>query len=388
MSPVPDPTDDVLGGGPDDAFDGDADRPPLPGALRVVGLAVVVVAAIVALTQSGLLSAGDGRPSPDRPTPGPGGRLVALADGHLVVADGDGWTDGPELPEGLGSAADLVPVILPSGRSLLLGVVHRTLFRVDPREDGEVREIGRAAGVVGSTGRLGTVVVERLGGDIVEVDVQTGATAEARPFPGYDPAAGWRPEGLAVVGTGRSLLVSRAAPGGEQLGLAAAARPALLGTQPALRLLPTVPRLLGLSPDAILAAGEGCPGPTCQVLALTVTRDEVLSRPVAPPADWDFLLRGTGRSQQGLLPVRGSDGSTIALARSVAGGASALLVGDSAGVVLGAGLVDDLDGTVFMLVATTAGSPSVWAWRPGSPARLERVRDAPPSGAELACACG
>jgi hypothetical protein len=388
------PDGDFLAGGREDEPDDDrraAGEPPwwTAPAVRSAALVAAGLVLVVLVTQAGLLSAGDDRASsPDGVTPGARGRLVALVDGRLVIAKGDDWVEGPELPDRLGRADALVPVTMPSGRSLLVGAAGRDLVRVDPREDGDSVPIARAVTVIGSTGRLGTVVVEQPGGAVVEVDVRTGDTVDSRPFPGFDPSTGWRPVALAVVGTGRSLLLSRPVSGGEELALAAAARSANVGSQPILRVLGVVPLLVGLTADAVLALGRGCPGPECQALVLTVTRDEAISRPVSAPPGWSFRARPAGRSQQGLLVVGRRDGSATGLARVVAGGASALLVGDSAGVEPRRGLVDDLDGTVFMVVNPELGPDAVRAWRPGAPARLETVHPAPPSGGALVCACG
>jgi hypothetical protein len=345
-------------------------------ALAAVGLVVVLV-----VTQGELLSAGhpDASGGPDA-----GGRLVALVDGHLAVAVADGWSDGPEVPEALGSAADLVAVTMLSGRSLLVGAAAGTLFRVDPAGDEDWTEIGRASRVVGSTGALGTVLVERPGGDLVEVDARTGSTVRADPFPGYLPTQGWRPASLIAVGTGRSLLARRRLGDGLELGLAATERAIAGGARPPFAVIGAVPRLLGVSPDAVLAATQNCPGPRCRVLVVTITPDTAMQREVMPPDGWRFAATRSGRSTQGLLTLQATGGGPDALARAVAGGDSALLVGGSAGVDLSAGLVDDLDGTTYLVVDGV-----VRAWRPGSPTRLQPVwAAAPPEGAQLVCACG
>jgi len=77
----------------------------------------------------------------------------------------------------------------------------------------------------------------------------------------------------------------------------------------------------------------------------------------------------------------------------VAGGDSALLVGGSAGVDLSAGLVDDLDGTTYLVVdglaGAEAGRRTLRAWQPGNPARLQTVPGAAPApGSQLVCVCG
>ena len=393
---------DVLAGGRGDEPDhrrsggqqGDgpaAGRPwwTLPAA-RSAALVAAGLVLVLLVTQSDLLSADH---QPDASGAGAGGRLVVLVDGHLAVAVEQGWSDGPEVPDDLGSAADLAAVVMPSGRSLLVGAAAGTLFRVDPAGEEDWTAIGRASRVLGPTGTLGTVIVERPGGQVVEVDASTGRAVQADPFPGYDPAQGWRAASLVAVGTGRSLLVRRRLGDGLELGLAATERAINGGAQRPFAVIGAVPRLLGVSPDAVLGATQNCPGPQCRVLVVTITRDRAFQREVQPPDHWRFAAVRSGRSAQGLLALQGADGGPDALARAVAGGDSALLVGGSAGVDLSAGLVDDLDGTTYLVVDGAAGAEAgrrtLRAWQPGSPARLQTVPGpAPAPGSQLVCVCG
>ena len=125
---------------------------------------------------------------------------------------------------------------------------------------------------------------------------------------------------------------------------------------------------------------------------MTVTRDDVLVREVAPPPGRRFAGTAlTGGSVSNLLVVDREGGrGRPALARVVAGGAATLLVRGSPGVDLAAGLVDDLDGTAYLVVRDDQGSDGqVRAWAPGRPA-LARSAQAPPvpPGAGLVCGCG
>jgi hypothetical protein len=390
---------DVLGTVPDVA-EGTGERPPGRSRLwRVAAMAAAGLVALLAL-RSGLLSApGDagGEPPPERSA---GGLLVLRSDGRLLVESGDDWSEGPELPR-LAGRAPLVPVLSSTGRSVLVGVAGRTLFSIDPADPEDTpTPLGRARGVVSGSGRLGGVLVDRGQGRVVEVDAATGAVRDPAPFPGQPSGPGWRPVGLlSVPGASRSLLL--AAPGtatGDaatavdlvDLVLAAPTRPVQLGTQPEVRPVATVPRVLALGPDSVLAEAAGCPGDACRIQVVTVTRDDVLVREVAPPPDRTFS--GTplaGDSVSNLLAVDRAGGRP-ALARVVAGGAATLLVRGSAGVDLGAGLVDDLDGTAYLVVRAEPGSDGmVRAWAPGRPALARSARaPAVPPGAALVCGCG
>lgn len=395
---------DVLGTVPS-GDDGTGDRPPGRG--RLWRLAAVVAAALVALLalRSGLLSAPGGGPDDSAPQRSEGGLLVLRSEGRLLVEAGDEWADGPELPSRLAPRASLVPVLSSTGRSVLVGVAGRTLFSIDPSDPEDTpTPLGRARGVVAGSGRLGGVLVDRGDGRVVEVDAATGAVRDPAPFPGQPSGPGWRAVGLlSVPGAARSLLLAAAgtatgdaatATDQVDLVLAAPARPVELGTQPAVRPVATVARVLALGPDSVLAAAPGCPGDDCAgqgVRVVTVTRDDVLAREVAPPPDRAFT--GTalaGGSVSNLLVVGRAGGHPAALARVVAGGAATLLVRGSAGVDPGAGLVDDLDGTAYLVVRDDhAAVGVVRAWAPGRPA-LVRSAQAPevPSGAALVCGCG
>jgi hypothetical protein len=362
-----------------------------PGARRAVAVLTVLVVAVL-VTRSGLLSAG---PSPD-----PG--RASGADAHRVVARvGDrlvrpGQADDPDaarLPRGLPARAELVPVLAVTGTSTLLGVHDGLLFRVSPADGSRWQPIGPARSVVGASTAPGRVLVRR-GDGVVEVEVATGRLANPAPFPGFDAAAGWSPRGvLAAVGT-RALLLSRPLPGGgeQELALAWPARRVEAGTNPPLQLIGHYGHVLGVADDWVLTASGTCPGSGCRVRIVSVTRDAVLARAVAPPPGWTFLVGpAAGRTHEALVPVRRlDDRSARGLARLVAGGDNALLVRASAGVDLAAGMVSGLDGSVRLVVRTGDGPEQVRVWRPDRPARTGPAAPpgALPESARLVCVCG
>jgi hypothetical protein len=371
------------------------DRPGRgPAAVRPVALVLLVLAGLFVLSRSGLLSA-------DSPPDGGTGRngtaaevhrLVARVDDRLVrpaQADGSG---GARLPDGLAAQARLVPVLTGDASSVLVGVHEGLLFRLAPTRDARWQPIGRARAVVAAGAAPGRVLVLRAGG-VAEVEVATGRVAQPAPFPGFAEAAGWRPEGVvSAVGT-RSLLVSRPLPDGvgQELALAWPARRVEAGTNPPLQVLGSYRALLGVADDWILTSAGACPGSACRVRIVSVTRDAVLARDVAPPPGWSFLL-GTsgGRTREALVPVQRIDDGRRALARLVAGGDNALLVQGSAGVDLDAGLVGDLDGSVRLVTRAGDGAERVRTWSPLQPARAEPLGDgsALPDDARLVCVCG
>jgi hypothetical protein len=199
--------------------------------------------------------------------------------------------------------------------------------------------------------------------------------------------------GLLGVVSGGSLLAGRRLGDGLELGLAATERAIVGGAQLPFAVIGALPRLLGVSPDAVLGATQNCPGPQCRVLVVTITRDDARQRSVEPPAGWHFAATRAGRSAQGLLVLQRRGGGPRSLARAVAGGDSALLVGGSTGVDLATGLVDDLDGSTHLVVTGRgAGGQerrALLTWVPGSPSRLVPAPGAvPPEGSQLVCACG
>jgi hypothetical protein len=361
--------------------------------------ALVLLAAVVAgvlLLNSGLLSAGpaedDGRPN-GQGAGAEGPAVIARVGDRLVrVGRPSGSDDGALLPPGLPQRARLVPVLIGDGSSVLVGVHDGLLFRVEPVRGARWRPIGEARAVVAASTAPGRVLVRR-GDDVVEVEVATGRLAQPAPFPGFDAAEGWTPQGvLSAVGT-RALLMSRPAPGGAlELALAWPARRVEAGTNPPVQALGRFGPLLGVAGDWVLTAAGDCPLVGCRVRIVSVTRDAVLQRDVAPPPGWAFLVGPAyGRTSGSLVPVQHlGDRSVQSVARLVAGGENALLVQGTAGVDLGAGMVSGLDGSV-RLVTRFGGKPGqVRSWRPDQPA--EAVAASPPDSVprpvRLVCVCG
>ena len=273
----------------------------------------------------------------------------------------------------------------------LVAVHHGVLFRVPPRGSAPATNIGRAERVVAATGAPGRAVVLR-GDSVVEVDVATGRVAQPVPYPGFDREQGWYPEGtISAVGT-RALLMSRPAPGaaGQELALAWPQRRVGAGPETAVRPLGTYGRLLGIAADWVLTESGDCPGPGCRVLVVSVTRDDVRARAVAPPPGWEFGVGGPGGTTATLVPVaRTGDASVRALARLVPGGDNALLVAGSLGVDPEAGLIGAVGGPVFF-VTGDRGPRRVSVWDPdgrGSAAVVPGAGGLLPETARLVCAC-
>lgn len=371
-------------------------------------MAVVIALGTAALlvSRSGLLSAGapeqpDGALGPTAKPVAEASRLVGVVDGHLVRPDQDDRSEGARLPESLTSP--LVPVPDPivglssRGPGTLAGVADGLLFVVETEPGATVRPIGRARSVVAATSS--SLVVWR-GERVVELDTGTGRVLDPDPFPGFDASGtsgGWSPEGLVTVTGTRPLLMSRPGPEGlrQELALAWPSRRVEAGTNPSVQPLGTYGVLIGIADDWVLTRGAGCPGAACTVQVVSVTRDDVLVREVAPPPGWVFLGGPVvGRTHEALLPVRPLDDETVevqALARVVPGGDSALLVGRTEGVDLGAGLVDTADGNVYLVVRPPTGGPErIRVWDPERPGRAEPVpgRVELPQTTRLVCVCG
>jgi hypothetical protein len=365
---------------------------------RVVVLVLVVLAAVFLLSRSGLLSAdppegrrGDPRPAAE-PEPELRGQLVARLDDRLVRL---GTYAGPDarLPAGFPSDEPLVHVPAARGPDSLVGVHRGVLFRVPARGSAPATNIGRAERVVAATGAPGRAVVLR-GGSVAEVDVATGRDTQPRPFPGFDRDQGWFPEGtVSAVGT-RALLMSRPVPGaaGQELALAWPQRRVEAGSAPSVRPLGTYGRLLGIAADWVLTESGDCPGPGCRILVVTVTRDDVRARAVAPPPGWEFGVRAPGGTTASLVPVvRSDDPDVLALARPVAGGDNALLVQGSVGLDPGAGVIGRMGGSVFFVTGGGSGARRVSVWDPGGrgPATaIPGLGGLLPETARLVCVCG
>lgn len=378
----------------------DEERSGLPTGARRIALVVALATAALLVSRSGLLSAD----APDQPE-GPVGptarpeaaRLVGVVDGHLVRPDQKDWSEGAQLPESLTAPMVAVPdpiVGLSSSRpGTLAGVADGLLFVVGTEPGATVRPIGRARSVVAATSS--SLVVWR-GARVVELDIGTGRVLDPDPFPGFAASAasgGWSPRGLVAVTGTHPLLMSRSLPDGlrQELALAWPARRVDAGTNPALQALGTFGMFLGIADDWVLTQGAGCPGTGCTVQVLSVTRDDVLVREVVPPDGWTFSGPGLGRTREALLPVIRDDEVLQALARVVPGGDSALVVGGTEGVDIGAGVVDTTDGDVYLIVRPPKENTEVLrVWRPGRSGRAALAPGRPelPQAARLVCVCG
>jgi hypothetical protein len=399
-------SDDVVGQGSDDG----AGSPP--SRLRRAGLVVGAVLVVVVLSRSGLLSSA--APAPPGPTPSPSGssttpgtvtgpRLVARV-GDLLIMDARGPARaGSRLPTGLPADAPLIPV-LPGGTEVaaaaaalpgpVVGVQDGSLFRADPAR-ARWRDLAPADAVLAAGYSAARAVVER-GGALQEVEVSTGGTTDADPFPGYQPRR-WTARGLLGGAGVGALVMTRPGPNGSTR--YALAYPRLLiesGQREPVRELGSHGALLSLADDWVLTLGPGCPGASCRLDVVSVTRDNALSRFVAPPTGWTFVLGpAAGRTHEALVPVhRLGDADTaddVALARLVPGGDNALLVQGTDRVLLGAGLVDGAGGSVYLLRDPGGGAePRAVIWDPNAPNIAVPLRPATsfPAGARLVCVCG
>ena len=191
--------------------------------------------------------------------------------------------------------------------------------------------------------------------------------------------------------------MTRPAPGG--LTRYALAYPRLLvesGTRERVRDLGNHGELLSLADDWLLILGADCPGPSCRLDVVSVSRDAALSRVVAPPTGWTFVQgAAAGRTHEALVPVhRLGDADTpddVALARLVPGGDNALLVQGTDRVRLAAGLVDGAGGSVYLLRdPDRGGDPRAVVWDPDAPNIAVPLRPATsfPADSRLVCVCG
>ncbi len=396
--------DDVVGQGPDDG------PPRAPRWLRRGGLAAAVLLVGLGLSRAGLLSSADepsrgdvpdGSPSGSAATAGPEGpRLVARLGDRLLVAAPGGASPGARLPRGLQADARLVPV-RPGGADVdaltpgpLVGAHDGRLFRADA-DRARYRTLGSAEAVVAAGSVAARAVVER-DGRLQEVEVATGATTDADPFPGFVPQR-WSALGaLGGAGAGAVLMVGPGTDGERVLALAYPRTLVESGRREPVRELGSFGELLGIADDWALTLGPGCPGKTCTLVVVSVTRDASLARAVAPPPGWAFV-RGpvAGRTHEALVPVRRLDGGAgpgdVALARLVPGGDNALLVQGTDRVRLSAGLADGPGGSVYLLHDQAGpGDPRAAVWDPDRPNAAAPVLPAVtfPAGARLVCACG
>ena len=361
-------------------------------------LAVVLAAAAAALLwRSGLLSGGTTpaeRPDAVAPANATSPRLVVVDGGRLVRYDGRGGVRAGGLPPGLASDAPLLTVD-DTGQPVVMGVVGGRLFRADPQSAAPAVDVGPAAAVVDRSPD-GTDVFVRTGpeggGRLVTVDARSGIVVDRDPFPGYDGTGGWEPRGAVATYGATGMLLSRPAADAEELVVAWSRKDIASGRTPLRVPIVTRGRLLGVSSDWVLVQRGPCPGAGCLLEIVTVVSPYgVSSRDVEPPRGWHFTPGPVGgRSHDALVPVVAGRGDVTALARLVPGGANALLVRGSEGVVLPAGVVDEADGSVYFAV-DAGGRRQALGWHPGQPGDAVvpvGAGTALPPTARLVCVCG
>ena len=398
--------EDVVGQGPDDTT-----TPSQPSWLRRAALVAAVLVAGAVLSRTGLLSSDQPAPAPE-PSPSgsasgaaPGGapRLVARVGDRLVLAARGAARPGVSLPPGLPGDAVLVPVRAGGNDAgagadapgPVVGVVDGRLFRADPGRT-RWRDLGSADSVVGAALSPARVIVDR-DGSLQEVEVSTGSVVDPQPFPGFVPGQ-WTAQGLLGGAGVGSLLMSRPV-GDDQTALALAAPRALVesGQREAVRDLGTYGELLGIADDWAVTLSPDCPGASCRLVVISVTRDTTQARAVSPPSGWTFLGGPiAGRTHEALVPVGRIDpGGTrtgeVAMARLVPGGDNALLVPGTDRVRLSADLADGPRGSVYLLRDPAGGGdPQPLVWDPTSPNSAVPVRPAGsfPPDSRLVCVCG
>lgn len=394
---------------------GSGDRDP-PGWARAVLVIALVLGTGLVLSRTQLLSAdAPSRAVPSSvPSPGPLVGATDRAGGDAAVGvtvrrgsrleryEPSGRRLLTRLPPGLSQGRPFRHVARPDGSGPLLGTNQTVLFRVDPVHPGPLRAIGRADMVIAASPRPGAVFVQQpFGGSsngrrVAEVDTSTGRLRDGTPFPGFLGESDWEPVDVVAVGQHSALLLLR--PYGEgTFELAVAWDRATLRGEPGrlLRRIGVFTALIGVAGARIVAVPEkrGCPRGGCPVDVVSVTVDRDLVRPVQPPPGWAFGRQFAGGAEGDplILVARVGDPETLAFARMVAGGRSALLVPGSVGAVASVAPVSATDGSVVFAMRgadVTPASAHLAFWSPLSPeAAVTLDLPALEDGAQLVCAC-
>jgi hypothetical protein len=216
------------------------------------------------------------------------------------------------------------------------------------------------------------------------------------PFPGYTGRDGWRP--VTTVGASfdlTALLLQRPSGGSTQLALAWDRDGVRASGMDPLTPIDTEGVLLGAAGTRIVVDPvDGCTGPACRLLVVTVTRDDILVRPVEPPTGWQFTDHVVvGGEDDPVVVVSRPDrqpAAQFALARLVAGGRRALVLPGSEQVAPSALPLVGPGGSVIFTAADPANPVQhrLMVWRPGGSgtAVLHRF-PLLPAGAQLVCAC-
>lgn len=378
---------------------GRPDRPRLPAWVRRAALAAALVGAAAVLVPR--LFGADPTP-PDRSsqpsTAGPQqSPYVVMRVGQQIVRyDPFGVAPGPELPAGTGDEPRVHVVSDADGSAHFFTVAAGRLLRVEPGRD-RVSDLGAVTRIVDATTRSGQLFVQTAadeGARVVTVDADSGQVVDRAPFPDDDARArGYAPIGVLSQFGVEGLVLRRQSAGGEDLAVTWATAEVEAGRRPGFQPIGRQGDLLGLTDDWLLLLKGTCPGPACTLVIVSFDRGGFAVREVRPPLDWSF----TRRSLEGLVhgdlvpvvPVELEVGRpAAALARLAAGGASALLVPGTDGVVPQAGLVER-DGDVFFVSLGIDGIRRVLRWTPAAASEVSALAALPPlpDGATLVCVC-
>ena len=283
------------------------------------------------------------------------------------------------------------------GRVLLLTVHDGRLLRAGPGTP-RVIDLGAVTRIVDASRRPGQLFVQTAadeGGRVVTVDAESGQVVDRAPFPDDEARRrGYQPIGLlSQFGVDGLVLQRPTDGGGEDLAVTWATAEVKAGRRPGFQPIGRQGDLLGLTDDWLLLLKGSCPGPACTLVIVSFDRDRFAVREVRPPPGWSF----TRQSLEGLLhgdlvPVVPEElqvgRPSAALARLAAGGASALLVAGTEGVVQQAGLVAR-DGDVFFVSLGLDGIRRAVRWTPAAASQVSAVSGLPPlpDGAVLVCVC-
>ena len=382
---------------------GRPDRGPrLPTWARRTALAAALLA-VAAVVVPRLGSGADPTP-PDRDTQVSAGTrqrpYVVMREGQQIVRyDRFGVAPGPEVRERAGSEDPRVYVAVDAGgASRFFTVADGRLLRVDPGRD-RASDLGAVTRIVDASRRPGQLFVQTAaddGGQVVTVDVDSGQVVDRAPFPDDDDARGrgYQPIGVLSQFGAEGLVLQRPTEaGGDDLALAWATAEVEAGRRPGFQPVGRQGDLLGFTDDWLLLLKGSCPGPACTLVIVSFDRDRFAVREVRPPLGWSFTKRSlTGLVHGDLVPVVPEElevgRPTAALARLAAGGASALLVAGTEGVVQQAGLVAR-DGDVFFVSLGLDGIRRAVRWTPAAASQVSALADLPPlpDGAALVCVC-